>query len=252
MDRDQVQRELDASVTLGVKEYYFTGGEPFMHREIVPILGDALALGPTTVLTNGTLLPPRRVDALRSIAEGSPYSLELRVSLDGVTRESNDAIRGSGAFDRCLEGVVRLVEAGFLPIITAMQSWPEQETGRVLGSFRRLLAGAGYERARLKILPALSIGAEEQRSGGYAPYEFVTAEMMEGYDTSLLLCSSARLVTAAGVFACPILLEHPSARLGDTLANAAARPVRLAEQACYTCYRYGAICSNLPSSGALA
>jgi len=65
MGRERVREHLEASVALGVKEYYFTGGEPFMNREILGILEDALALGPTTVLTNGTLLPPRTVDAGR-------------------------------------------------------------------------------------------------------------------------------------------------------------------------------------------
>ena len=41
---------------LGVKEIYFTGGEPFLHGEILPLLELALGAAPTTVLTNGTLI----------------------------------------------------------------------------------------------------------------------------------------------------------------------------------------------------
>src|SRR5437899_6409715 len=51
---DAVRRALDDSVPLGVKEYYFTGGEPFLHRDMVAILELTLAYGPATVLTNGT------------------------------------------------------------------------------------------------------------------------------------------------------------------------------------------------------
>ncbi|MFW6199076.1 MAG: radical SAM protein, partial [Gemmatimonadota bacterium] len=79
MTRDQVRDALAESVELGVKEYYFTGGEPFMNRDLIGILEDTLALGPATVLTNATLLPPRTVDALAELAGASPYSLELRV-----------------------------------------------------------------------------------------------------------------------------------------------------------------------------
>ncbi len=85
LTRAQVTRALEESVELGVKEYYFTGGEPFMHRDMVPILADALALGPASVLTNATLLFPRTVDALARSAAATPYSLEIRVSLDGVS-----------------------------------------------------------------------------------------------------------------------------------------------------------------------
>ena len=39
---DEVKRRLEESVALGVKEYYFTGGEPFLNRDIVPILVETL------------------------------------------------------------------------------------------------------------------------------------------------------------------------------------------------------------------
>lgn len=246
MTRDEVRDALESSVRLGVKEYYFTGGEPFMNREMLGILDDALALGPTTVLTNATLLPQRTVDALAKVAEASPYTLELRVSIDGVTREMNDAIRGEGAFDRAVAAVGRLAAAGFLPIVTTMQSWPDSETDHVLASFRSVLGSVGYDRARLKILPPLRIGAEAERDRGYDDFERVTPDMMADYPAELLLCSSARLVTTRGVWACPILLDYESGRLGDSLEEAAAAPARLSEQACYTCWVNGAICSNMP------
>lgn len=246
MSREEVRRSLEESVGLGVKEYYFTGGEPFMNREMLGILEDTLALGPATVLTNATLLPQRTVDALARISAASPYSLELRVSLDGVTAEMNDAIRGEGTFDRAMVAVARLVAAGFLPIITTMQSWEDSETEDILGAFRQLLADVGCDRARLKILPPLRIGAEAERDRPYSGAEHVDQEMMEEYPSEQLLCSSARLVTASGVWACPILLDYPSGRLGDTLTEAVEAPAVLAEQACYTCWVNGAICSNMP------
>jgi uncharacterized Fe-S cluster-containing radical SAM superfamily protein len=249
MSRDQVREALEASVRLGVKEYYFTGGEPFMNRHMEGILEDALSLGPASVLTNATLLPERRVASLATLAGASPYTLEMRVSLDGVTESMNDAIRGEGSFRRAMEGVERLVAAGFLPIITCMRSWEEDETPDILGAFRELLAGIGYDRARIKILPPLLMGQEETRSRGYGDGERVTHEMLHGFDLDQLLCTRARLVTARGVWACPILLDHPAARVADTLEEAAERPVRLGEPACYTCWHSGAICSNFGGMG---
>ena len=245
LSREQVRESLAVSGRLGVKEYYFTGGEPFMNREMTGILEDTLAIGPATVLTNATLLPRRTVDELARIADGSLYTLELRVSIDGTTPEMNDALRGEGAFSRAMEGMERLVGAGFLPIVTAMQSWDDFDTPEVLGAFRELLASIGYARARLKILPPLRIGEEERRSGGYSESERVTDEMMVDYDTDLLLCARARLVTARGVWVCPILLDYESGRLGDTVEEAVAAPAVLSEQACYTCYVSGAICANM-------
>lgn len=247
MTREMVGRSLEESERLGVKEYYFTGGEPFMNREMLGILEDTLAIGPATVLTNATLLPERTVERLARIADASPYTLELRVSIDGVTPRMNDAIRGEGTFERALESVARLVAAGFLPIVTTMQTWDDAETDRILTAFRRLLADVGYERARLKVLPPLRIGEEAERGGAYSDHERVTREMMIGYPADLLLCSRARLVTHRGVWVCPILLDLDSARVGDDLDTAVAVPARLTEQACYTCWVHGAVCSNMPT-----
>ena len=242
-----VRRRLEESVPLGVKEYYFTGGEPFLNPETTAILELALRYGPATVLTNGTVLKDEWLTRLRAAEEHSIYSLEFRVSIDGFSPETNDPIRGEGTFSRAMKGVVKLVEHGFLPIITAARTWPIEWEQEVVGSFCEVLKDAGYSRPRLKILPTLQLGAETQRTCGYAPEERVSAEMMEGYDQSQLICEHSRIVTDRGVQVCPILIEAPDSVLGQTLAESQ-RSIGLSHGACWTCYQYGAICSN-PSSG---
>jgi AdoMet-dependent heme synthase len=172
--------------------------------------------------------------------------LEFRVSIDGFSPETNDPIRGEGTFDRAMRGVMQLVEHDFLPIITAARTWPDEEESRVVGSFERMLKNSGYSRPRLKILPTLHLGAEEQRTCGYRATERVTREMMDGYDASQLVCEHSRIVTDRGVHVCPILIESPDSLLGESLEQAAI-PFRLAHGACLTCYQYGAICSNASS-----
>jgi hypothetical protein len=126
------------------------------------------------------------------------------------------------------------------------RTWDERDDNAVLDEFRRVLAAHGCTRPRLKVLPRLRIGAEEQRTCGYEDFERVTAEMLAEYDASRLICSHSRVVTDRGVYVCPILLDAPDARLGATLEEAQ-RGFALRHGACYTCYLYGAICTN-PSS----
>lgn len=242
-----VRRRLKESVRHGVKEYYFTGGEPFLNRELVPMLIETLRYGPATVLTNGTVLKPAWLDRLAAAADESLYSLEFRVSIDGCSAATNDPIRGAGTFDKALAGVRLLVEHGFLPIITAARMWPAEEEPAVVERFLAVLREIGYDRPRLKLLPALQLGAEALRSRPYDPAERVTAEMLVGFDATQLLCEHSRLVSDRGVHVCPILLEAPGALLGPTLADAE-RPIPLEHGACFTCYQYGAICAN-PSGG---
>lgn len=238
---EDVRRRLDESVALGVKEYYFTGGEPFLNRDLVPILELTLRYGPATVLTNGTVLKEDWLERLRRADEASPYSLEFRVSLDGFTADVNDAIRGPGTFERALRGVKLLVRHGFLPIITAA-NMTDAEDRELVAGFTAMLMAHGYERPRLKVLPALRLGAEAERRR-YRDPERVTRDMMDGFDANQLLCSHSRVVTDRGVAVCPILLEAPDAHLGRSLAESL-RPFALRHHACYTCYQYGSLCAN--------
>jgi MoaA/NifB/PqqE/SkfB family radical SAM enzyme len=102
MSRAQVDGYLAEAGEIGVKEIYFTGGEPFLHPEIFEILAAALAVAPTTVLTNGVLISERFAQRLGELAAASAYSLEIRVSLDAPEEEANDAIRGAGVFAKAL------------------------------------------------------------------------------------------------------------------------------------------------------
>lgn len=245
---ETVDAALRESVQWGVREYYFTGGEPFLNREIVPILERALEFGPTTVLTNGTVLKSEWLQRLRVAEEQGVYSLEFRVSIDGPTPEINDPVRGERTFERAMRGVGLLVEHGFLPIITMTRVWDEAEEQQILEQFRDVLKSHGYTRPRIKVLPRLQIGAEAQRTAGYGVHDRVTSEMMADFDESQLICNHSRVVTDRGVYVCPILLDYPDANLGNTLEDAATSyPLR--HGACFTCYQYGAICTNPSSDG---
>ena len=118
---DTARRAIADAERLGVKEIYFTGGEPFLHKDILPLLAASLAVAPTTVLTNGTLITEATADALAALAAAADYSLEIRVSLDDVDAERNDAVRGPAAWSRAVRAVRLLNERGLVPIVTATE-----------------------------------------------------------------------------------------------------------------------------------
>ncbi|EAQ79906.1 radical SAM protein [Blastopirellula marina] len=241
-----VESRLEEAAALGVKEFYFTGGEPFLHPQIVPILIAALAYGPVTVLTNGTVLKADWLQQLRDAEEQGIYSLEFRVSIDGFSPETNDPIRGEGTFVRAMRGVQLLVEHHFLPIITAVRTWSDADEPHIVAEFMQALKEIGYARPRIKLLPTLQIGAEESRSCGYADHDRITPEMWAGFDATQLVCEHSRVVSDRGVHVCPILIESPDSLLGQTLAQSLA-PFEVSHGACFTCYQFGSICAN-PSS----
>ena len=243
MTLEEVRRYLDEAARLGVREYYFTGGEPFLNPDMEAILEATLAVGPANVLTNGLLLDPERCARLKRLADASDYSLDLRVSLDGYDAASNDPIRGAGTFERILAGICNLAAAGLNPVITVTEVCREAATDSGKAKFFELLRSMGIERPRLKVLPVFQIGAEAERGGAYDSWQRLReGEVSEdGWDH--LQCSSCRMVTDQGVWVCPILVNEPSARMGETLADSLGS-FPLDHPACWTCHAYGVSCKT--------
>ena len=236
-----VESRLAEARELGVREYYFTGGEPFMNRDMLAILEATLKQGPATVLTNGMLLRPEVCRKLRELFDASDYSLDIRVSLDGFDRESHDAIRGAGVWDRVMIGLRNLADAGLNPVITVTTAAEGVASAEGRTCFLEIIREFGFDRPRLKVLPLFRIGAEETRTRAYESWERL--ESLEGGDAAVLQCSSCRMVTSKGVYVCPILIEEPEAKMGETLAETL-RSFPLKYGACHTCWVDGVTCTT--------
>lgn len=241
MTLDQVRAAIDAAREEGVKEFYFTGGEPFMHESIRELIDMALEVGPLSVLTNGILIDEEMAFWLGKRFRESRYSLDLRVSLDGTTAAENDVIRGRGTFEKILAGVDRLAEAGINPVITVTTCHSELAGVEGRARFFELLRSRGIRRPRLKFLSPFKIGREERRGGGYQDFERLEEGDLTEEASQSLQCSSCRMVTAKGAYPCPILIEVEEARMGAELGDAL-KPIELNHRACYTCFVEGVTC----------
>jgi MoaA/NifB/PqqE/SkfB family radical SAM enzyme len=85
------------------------GGEPTLHPDLHITVKEARRLGfkSITIDTNGYLFH----NILEKI---TPDHLDfLSFSLDGATRDTNDAIRGKGSYDTVLEGIQKARKRGF-------------------------------------------------------------------------------------------------------------------------------------------
>jgi uncharacterized Fe-S cluster-containing radical SAM superfamily protein len=240
MDASTVRRTLAEADALGVKEIYFTGGEPFLHRELLALLRDSLRVAPTTVLTNGTIMTPAIAGRLAELAAESRYSLEIRVSLDDVDEALNDRVRGPGAWARAVQAIRLLHERGLLPIVTATEVLSGEHAGQgTYDRFRDFLRSLGIARPRVKVMPVFAIGRLDGGAGAT-----LDEAALAGFDRGLLQCAVSRVVAEDGVYACPILAGLPDARVSDGDLAASFRPASLYHTACVTCYQTGMSCRN--------
>jgi MoaA/NifB/PqqE/SkfB family radical SAM enzyme len=239
----EVRRHLGEAAALGVKEYYFTGGEPFLNPEMEAILEATLAVGPATVLTNGLLLDPERCARLATMARTSDYSFDLRISMDGFDAESNDPIRGEGTFERVMDGAKNAHAAGINPVLTVTEVHHENATPAGRERFFELLRELGIERPRLKILPVFQLGAQAERAGAYESWQRLADGDVGESGWDHLQCSACRMVTDQGVWVCPILVNEPEGRMGETLADTL-DSFPLGHPACWTCHVHGVSCKT--------
>ncbi len=242
LSREDVAARVAEAVAMGVREIYLTGGEPFLNPSIEGIVEDTLELAPVTLLTNGTLFTPHRTRWLAATTRSSRYSLELRVSLDGTDAASHDAFRGAGSWRRTLDGLRALEAAGLLPIVTLTRP-AHVDASELAARAHAALAAEGVPAARLKLLPMFTLGRETRRPGHAPPPPSLAALPAEAFDPNRLQCGTCRAVTSRGVFVCPLLVDEPGGRMGDTLAESA-RAFPLAHGACSTCWATGMTCAN--------
>jgi radical SAM protein with 4Fe4S-binding SPASM domain len=102
-------RVIEDLARFGVPVLLFSGGEPLLRQDIYALMEYSRLLGVLPVLsTNGTLLTPEAVAALKKIAVR-----RIGISLDGL-EETHDRFRGkAGSFRQTLEGLRRCVAEGF-------------------------------------------------------------------------------------------------------------------------------------------
>ncbi len=126
---DEIRTLLQDGQQLGIRELSLTGGEVFMRDDFMDIidLGQELDYD-VRFVTNATLLN----DTLLADLCRRPVKM-ITVSLDSVTPEAHERIRGKGSHAPAMRNIKRLVDAGFeLSIITAFSSLNIDEFDAIL------------------------------------------------------------------------------------------------------------------------
>lgn len=129
-----VKRIIDEAEELGFDNIYFTGGEPFILKDIYAMLAYASDRLTTTILTNAMLFNDRRLKQLTSI---NNERLSIQVSLDGSQPVHHDPYRGQGSWQKTVDGIRDLLEAGFRVRISTTETPANTEFIEDICDFRR-------------------------------------------------------------------------------------------------------------------
>ncbi|MDX1588802.1 MAG: radical SAM protein [Oleiphilaceae bacterium] len=106
---DEIERE-----KLGTSCIAFTGGEPFMNPELLPILEDCLERGFEVLVLTNAMRPMMKVsDAFLALKERYPDKITVRVSIDHYSREVHEQERGPRSWNPAVKGLHWLTSQGF-------------------------------------------------------------------------------------------------------------------------------------------
>ncbi len=121
MQTEDIKKVMDESCRLGVFRFYFTGGEPFVRKDIFDLIKYATEEkgNELIVLTNATLFGNGKRAGLRGLDRNK---VKLQVSLDGSIPDINDPIRGRGTFGEITEGLKIASELGFDTSVAAVMT----------------------------------------------------------------------------------------------------------------------------------
>ena len=144
---------VDEALREGFQELYITGGEPFVHPQIVEMIEYACERLTTVVLTNAMLFTGRRRTELARLA-GLP-ALTLQSSIDGACAETHDRWRGAGSWARAMAGLRYAAGLG-LSLRVAMTQTPENRSE--VAELRGALAELGIGGADFAVRPLVQRG----------------------------------------------------------------------------------------------
>lgn len=242
---DDVRPFIEEALALGVRQFSFTGGEPFVVKDFVAMLRLALTHRPCLVLTNGTDPILKRLEHVRALRD-APNPLRFRISLDHADAERHDAGRGEGNFRRAVDMLKRLHDEGF-GVSVARHRGADEDTAAVDESFRVLFEHNALPRD----LPIVSF-PEFLTPGSQGHSPEITETCMTTYHTAesraRFMCHYTRMVLKKDgrmrVYACTLVDDDPAYDLGGTLEESVRAPVMLKHHRCFTCFAHGASCSD--------
>jgi MoaA/NifB/PqqE/SkfB family radical SAM enzyme len=219
---EEVKSFIDEAIdkNLGTNEIGFTGGEPFMNKDIMKMIDYSLNKNFKVLVLSNAMKP--MLNRTKELIKLNHSNLTIRVSIDHYEKEKHEEIRGKNTYDVMMQGLKWLNENNFNYTLATRLLWKEKEEDL------RKNFGTFIKNNNLKL-------------DTYSPKELVTfAEMDEKIDTpeittscwdilnkdpNDIMCSWSRMVVRKknsknpSVIACTLLPYADEFDLGETLTN---------------------------------
>ncbi len=237
----EAEAYLEEAERMGCREIGFTGGEPFMNRDMIPMMRSALARGFELLVLTNAMRPMRRLEAeLKTLPR---ERLTFRVSLDHHSSKVHEAERGPGTWEKALDGLKWLCGEGFRVAVAGRRLAGESEAEARAG-YDRLFSELGVAvEGGIVLFPAMDAAAD-------VPEISEACWNILGVSPAAMMCASSRMVVKRRgaerpiVVACTLLPYDEQFALGETLAQASGKVMLNHPHCARFCVLGGASCSG--------
>ncbi len=209
-----------------VREIGLTGGEPFMNPEIIDIIEAGLKRGYDLLVLTNAMRPMMRKTmraGLERLNAEYGRKLTLRISVDHWSEKLHDEERGTGSFEKTLQGMRWLRDAGIQMTVAGRTVWGESDAASRKG-YADLYATENFDIDATH--PGQTVLFPEMDDTVDVP-EITTAcwGILNKAPTEVM-CSSSRMVVKRkgaekpAVLACTLLPYSPEFEMGSSLEDA--------------------------------
>ena len=110
---------------MGTEEIGFTGGEPFMNKDILKMIKYSLDNGFKTLVLTNAMKP--MMNNRKNLNKLNHLNLSIRVSIDHYNKDKHEQIRGPNSWEPMIEGLKWLSENKFNYCLATRLMWDEDE-----------------------------------------------------------------------------------------------------------------------------
>ena len=219
---DEVKNFIDEAIekNLGTQEIGFTGGEPFMNKDIIKMIEYSLSKGLKTLVLSNAMKPMlNRVEEIKKV---NHKNLTIRVSIDHYEKSKHEEIRGKNTYDIMMKGLKWLDENDFNYALATRLLWneTEEELRKNFGIFVK----NNHLKLNTNSKQELVTFAEMDESVDTPEITTSCWEILKK-DPKDIMCSSSRMIVRKkglkkpSVIACTLLPYDEEFDLGQTLTN---------------------------------
>ena len=226
MSAAEVASFLDEAEAAQTREIGFTGGEPFMNRDFLDMLEDALARGFEVLVLTNAMQPMQRTHVANKFLDLNTRlgaKLSVRVSLDHYTKKLHETERGRDTWQVAIDGLDWLAKNGFAVSIAGRTCWGEDEVASRAG-YKDLISRHNWpidagDHTALVLFPEMDDAQD-------VPEITTACWQILNKTPSQMMCSNSRMVVkrkgtnVPTVLPCTLLPYDEEFDMGETL-NAA-------------------------------